>query len=313
LILALAGGVGGAKLAHGLSMQLAPEQLQIVVNTGDDFVHLGLHISPDLDTVMYWLAGVSDTTRGWGRVDETWIFIGALEKLGGPAWFRLGDRDLAIHIERTRLLKEGQSLSDVTRDLCQRLGVHHAIVPMSDRRVPTIVHTSEGPLDFQDYFVRFQCRPRVTKLEYRGADKAAPSPTFVEAMWGKDLEAIIICPSNPMLSIDPILALPGVRTALQRRSPVIAVSPIVGGNALKGPAAKILSELGRVPSVVEIARHYADVIDGLVIDQIDAGLAKEVENLGIRVLAVPTIMTNQSDRACLADAVIGFAGSLRRR
>jgi LPPG:FO 2-phospho-L-lactate transferase len=313
LILALAGGVGGAKLAHGLSMRLGPEQLQIVVNTGDDFVHLGLHISPDLDTVMYWLAGVSDTTRGWGRVDETWNFIAALEKLGGPAWFSLGDRDLAIHIERTRLLKEGQSLSEVTQGLCERLGVRHTIVPMSDHRVPTIVHTPEGPLDFQDYFVRLQCRPRVTKLEYKDADKAAPSPIFAEALLGKDLEAIIICPSNPMLSIDPILALPGVRAALQRRSPIIAVSPIVGGSALKGPAAKILSELGRVPSVVEIARHYANVIDGLVIDHTDDGLAKEVENLGIRVAVVPTIMTDHKDRTRLADAVIGFAGSLRRR
>jgi LPPG:FO 2-phospho-L-lactate transferase len=313
LILALAGGVGGAKLAHGLSMRLEPEQLQIVVNTGDDFVHLGLHISPDLDTVMYWLAGVSDTTRGWGRVDETWNFIAALEKLGGPAWFRLGDRDLATHIERTRLLKDGQSLSEVTQGLCERLGVRHTIVPMSDHRVPTIVHTPDGPLDFQDYFVRLQCRPRVTKLEYKDADNAAPSPSFAGAMLRQDLEAIIICPSNPMLSIDPILALSGVRAALERRSPVIAVSPIVGGSALKGPAAKILSELGRVPSVVEIARHYANVIDGLVIDQTDDGLAKEVENLGIRVAVVPTIMTDHRDRARLADAVIRFAGSLRRR
>jgi LPPG:FO 2-phospho-L-lactate transferase len=312
LILALAGGVGGAKLAHGLSMLLAPDRLQIVVNTGDDFDHLGLHVSPDLDTVMYWLAEVSDRERGWGLVDESWNFMAALGRLGGPAWFKLGDRDLATHVHRTSLLRSGMTLSDVTRALCRELGVRHPIAPMSDGKVRTIVETEEGALEFQDYFVRRQCKPRVLQVEYRGASEATMSAPFAAALERDDLEAIIICPSNPILSIDPILSVGHVRARLKKcRAAIVAVSPIIGGKALKGPAAKILQELGRAPSSLEIARHYAGLIDGLVIDHDDASLAKDIEALGLRVEITNTIMTDRAEQSRLAEATISFAKQLR--
>jgi LPPG:FO 2-phospho-L-lactate transferase len=313
LILALAGGVGGAKLAHGLSMRLPAEKLQIVVNTGDDFNHLGLHISPDVDTVMYWLAGVNDRTRGWGLADESWNFMAALEKLGGPGWFKLGDRDLATHIERTRRLNGGESLSQVTRFLCERLGLRHLVAQMTDRPVRTIVHTNEGELEFQHYFVRRQCEPRVIRLEYKGAGEADPSPAFEAALARDDLEAIVICPSNPMLSIEPILALRGVRAKIERqRAPVVAVSPIVGGQAIKGPAAKILRELGHEPSAFEVARYYADLIDGIVIDEIDAALRPTIEKLNMNVAVANTVMKGPDDQAKLANDVIDFAATLGR-
>ncbi len=312
MILALAGGVGGAKLAHGLSMLLAPDRLQIVVNTGDDFDHLGLHVSPDLDTVMYWLAEVSDRERGWGLVDESWNFMAALGRLGGPAWFKLGDRDLATHVHRTSLLRSGKTLSDVTRALCRELGVRHPLAPMSDGKVRTIVETEEGALEFQDYFVRRQCKPRVLQVEYRGASEATMSAPFAAALERDDLEAIIICPSNPILSIDPILSVGHVRARLKKcRAAIVAVSPIIGGKALKGPVAKILQELGRAPSSLEIARHYAGLIEGLVIDHDDASLAKDIEALGLRVEITNTIMTDRAEQSRLAEATISFAKQLR--
>lgn len=314
MILALAGGVGGAKLAHGLSMRLPPEKLQVVVNTGDDFEHLGLHISPDLDTVMYWLAGTNDRTRGWGLADESWNFMAALEKLGGVAWFRLGDRDLATHIERTRRLNGGESLSQVTRFLCERLSIRHPVAPMTDRPVRTIVHTDDGELEFQHYFVRRHCEPRVIRLEYKGAGEADPSPAFEAALARADLNAIVICPSNPMLSVEPILTLRGVRAKVERhRAPVVAVSPIVAGQAIKGPAAKILRELGHTPSALEIARYYADLIDGIVIDEIDAALRPSIENLGVSVTVANTVMKGPDDQARLADDVTRFVAALNRR
>ncbi len=312
MILALAGGVGGAKLAHGLSMRLPPDRLQVVVNTADDFDHLGLHISPDLDTVMYWLAEVSDRERGWGLVDESWNFMAALERFGGLTWFKLGDRDLATHVHRTSLLRSGMTLSDVTRALCLQLGVQHPIAPMSDSKVRTIVETEEGALEFQDYFVRRQCEPRVLQVEYRGAAEATMSAPFAAALQRADLEAIIICPSNPILSIDPILSVGLARARLKEcRAPIVAVSPIIGGRALKGPAAKILQELGRSPSALEIARHYAGLIDGLVIDHNDAGLAKDIEVLGIRVEITNTIMADRADQIRLAETTVVFAEQLR--
>ena len=258
MILALAGGVGGAKLAQGLAMRLKPEKLLIVVNTGDDFVHLGLHISPDLDTVMYWLAGLNDRARGWGLAGESWNFMAALGRLGGSTWFNLGDGDLATHVVRTQMLGEGASLSAATRALCERLGIAHAVVPMTDAFVRTIVHTADAALAFQDYFVRLQCAPAVTAVTFTGAEAAKPSPGFAAAMADPALRAIVICPSNPLLSIDPILSIPGVRDWLRRRRiPVVAVSPIVGGEAIKGPAAKIFRELGRDVSVQGVAVHYS--------------------------------------------------------
>jgi LPPG:FO 2-phospho-L-lactate transferase len=314
MIVALAGGVGGAKLAAGLAARLPADRLLVVVNTGDDFVHLGLHVSPDLDTVMYWLAGLSDTERGWGLADESWHGMAALEALGGPAWFRLGDRDLATHLERTRRLHGGDTLSSVTDDFCRRLGIRHRIAPMTDDAVRTIVHTPDGPLEFQHYFVRLQCAPRVTELEFAGAAMARPGAAFERALAGDDLEAIVFCPSNPLLSIQPMLAIPGVRERLgHRRAPAVAVSPIVAGQAIKGPAAKMLSELGREASALEVARFYRGLVDGVVIDERDAALGQPIESLGLAVCVTDTIMRNAGDRERLAGTVIAFAAALRDR
>jgi LPPG:FO 2-phospho-L-lactate transferase len=308
MFLALAGGVGGAKLVQGLATQLPPEQLLVAVNTGDDFDHLGLHISPDVDTVVYWLAGLSDTARGWGLAEETWNFMAAIKRLGGPTWFNLGDRDLANHVVRTQRLAAGQTLSQVTRELCVRLGISHAVAPMSDERVRTIVLTDDGELEFQHYFVRLACEPRLTGIRFDGAEYATPAPAFAAALSDPGLEAVIICPSNPILSIDPILAIPSVRQALRRkRVPVVAVSPIIAGAALKGPAAKIFRELGREPSVLAVAEHYRGLIDGLVIDDLDAPAASAIEALGMRVAITGSVMRDAADRARLAADVCAFA------
>jgi LPPG:FO 2-phospho-L-lactate transferase len=311
MILALAGGVGGAKLAQGLAMVCTPSELTIVVNTGDDFVHLGLAVSPDLDTVMYWLGGINDRQRGWGLAEESWRFMAALERLGGPAWFRLGDSDLATHVERTRLLRSGRTLSQVTDILRQRLGVGVRIAPMTDDDVHTMVHTDEGVLSFQDYFVRRQCEPRVRRLEYAGAANARMSAALDQALADDALDAVVICPSNPLLSIEPILSIPGVRERLKARAaPIVAVSPIVGGEAIKGPAAKILRELGRDSSALEIARHYAGLIDGLVVDRVDAKLAPAIEALNMRVIVTATVMRTPAQQQRLASATLALAAGL---
>jgi LPPG:FO 2-phospho-L-lactate transferase len=310
MILALAGGVGGAKLAKGLADVLPPEELVVVVNTGDDFEHLGLHVSPDVDTVMYTLAGINNTSLGWGIAEETWNFMHALETLGGETWFRLGDRDLATNIERTHRLRAGESLSAVTGHLCARLGVRHHVVPMSDAPVRTLVHTSEGVLTFQDYFVRRRAEPSVTKLEFSGAEEARIAPGFRRALGSRALAAVVVCPSNPYLSIAPILALPDVRAALERRRvPVIAVSPIVAGQALKGPAAKIMRELGKEPSSLEVARFYQGLIDMLVVDHADSVLAASITALGIRPVVTNSVMKTPADRSTLARRIIESAGS----
>ena len=303
-VVALAGGVGGAKLAHGLAQVLAPEALTIAVNTGDDFEHLGFHISPDLDTVMYTLAGLADRERGWGLAEETWNFMAALERLGGPAWFRLGDRDLATHVERTERLRQGESLGEVTRRLFSVFGVKALVVPMSDEPVRTLVQTDAGALEFQHYFVREQCRPRVRALEYRGAERARPSPPLLAAL--REAAGVIVCPSNPYLSVAPILAMPGVKEALRAARPVVAVSPIVGGQALKGPAAKIMRELGVEPSALEVARYYRGIVDALVIDRADAALAPAIEALGMRTLVTDSVMRSDADRARLARDCLGL-------
>lgn len=311
MILVLAGGVGGAKLAHGFSLRLPPEDLLIVVNTGDDFVHLGLSISPDVDTVIYWLAGLNDRSRGWGLAGETWNFMSALARLGGPTWFNLGDGDLATHVERTQRLARGETLSEVTRHICRKLSIFHHVAPMSDHTVRTVVHTTEGPLAFQDYFVRLRCEPEVTAVSFDGIEKAAPSPAFIAAMADPRLRTIVICPSNPLLSIDPILSVPGVRQWLhQRRVPVVAVSPIVGGQAIKGPAAKIFRELGRDVSALGVAYHYHGLIDGLVVDVLDDDDVPAIENLGLSVAVTNTVMLNSGDQQRLADVALAFAAQI---
>jgi LPPG:FO 2-phospho-L-lactate transferase len=307
-VTALCGGIGGAKLALGLSRVLAPGQLRVVVNTGDDFEHLGLHISPDIDTVLYTLSGLADPVRGWGQVDETWAFMAALEALGGETWFRLGDRDLATHVERTRRLRAGESLSSVVEAFAQSLGIATRILPMSDDSVCTVVETDEGALAFQDYFVRRQCRPRVSAMRYDGADTAGVLPAVLDTIADPEQAAIILCPSNPYLSIGPILAIPSLRRAiLAAAAPVIAVSPIVAGRAIKGPAAKLMAELGLEVSSAEIARYYRDLIDGFVLDTADADLAA---GIGCPTHVTNTVMESLGDREQLARTCLSFAASL---
>jgi LPPG:FO 2-phospho-L-lactate transferase len=309
-VVALCGGVGGAKLALGLSHAIAPEALSVVVNTGDDFEHLGLHISPDIDTVLYTLAGLNDTERGWGRADETWSFMDALRQLGAETWFQLGDRDLALHVERTRRLREAP-LSAVTVELASRLGIAVRILPMTDAPLRTIIETDAGLLPFQRYFVEQRCAPKVRAIHFDGAASAQAAPGVIEALAAPNLRAIIICPSNPYLSIDPILAVRGIRDAIERASaPVIAVSPIIGGQAVKGPAAKIMRELGIEPSAQAIAAHYAGLIDALVIDQADSDTAAR---LTLPSLVTQTMMRTLSDRTRLAREVLDFAATLARR
>ncbi len=307
-IVALAGGVGGAKLVHGLAMSLPAGQLTAVVNTGDDFIHYGLYISPDLDTVCYTLAGLSNPATGWGLEGESWAVLAALRQLGGPDWFRLGDRDLATHLERTRRLAAGEALSAITHDFCRAWGVETRVLPMTDQRVATVVQTRElGELGFQQYFVREACRPAVTGFRFDGVEHARPAPGVLEAL--EQAEMVVICPSNPWVSIGPILGLPGVREVLKARK-VVAVSPIVGGKALKGPAAKMYQELGVPPSAGAVAEHYRDFLDGFVLDAGDQNEEPIIRRWGIISLATNVIMANLPDRKRLANEVLAFGRTL---
>lgn len=298
-------------MAAGLAQVLPPEGLTVAVNTGDDFEHLGLSICPDLDSVMYTLAGRHNHELGWGQQGETWRCMQALEALGGESWFRLGDLDLATHLHRSARLRQGALLSQVTAELCASFGVLHRVVPMSDRPVRTRIVTDEGELPFQDYFVRRRCAPRFIRARFEGADQSAPSPGFLAALQDPALRAIVVCPSNPLLSIAPLLCLPGIDAAVRaRRVPAVAVSPIVGGAAVKGPLAKMLQELGEEVSPLGIARRYAGLIDGLVIDDADAALAPAIEALGLAVQVAPSMMTTPQRQRALAEAVLGLARRL---
>jgi LPPG:FO 2-phospho-L-lactate transferase len=304
-VLALSGGVGGAKLALGLYRVLPPDTLTVVANTGDDFEHLGLAISPDLDTLLYTLSGQANPELGWGRAGETWTFMSALEALGGETWFRLGDGDLATHVERTRRLKASESLSAIMDDFRRRLGIRARLLPMSDDPVRTRLRTDVGWLDFQDYFVRLRCDPIVTELAFAGAETARPHPVFLAALADPELRAVVICPSNPFISIDPILAMPGVRDALRAcRAPVVAVSPIVAGQAVKGPTAKMMAELGLPVDAATPARHYRDFLDLYIADDADASA---VADLDIPVVLTRTLMRTLADRETLARAVLAAA------
>jgi LPPG:FO 2-phospho-L-lactate transferase len=300
-VVALAGGVGGAKLADGLSRVLPPENLTVIVNTGDDFEHFGLQISPDLDTVCYTLAGIANPETGWGLIGETWTAVEAGAALGGPDWFRLGDRDLGTHLERTRRLRSGDRLSAVTADFCRAWGVGPAVLPMSDDPAPTIVLTDEGELAFQDYFVRRRCEPRVTGFRFEGT--GIPAPGVLAALEAADL--VIICPSNPWVSIDPIRNIAGVEPALFAR-PVIAVSPIIGGKAVKGPAARMYAELGIEPSASAVAEHYRGLLQGFVLDESDQADAESLAAAGLPILAVDALMRSGPDRARLAAEIVAF-------
>lgn len=304
-IVALAGGVGGAKLAHGLAQILPPEDLTVIVNTGDDFEHYGLYICPDLDTVCYTLAGLANPDTGWGRTGESWNVIENAAKLGGPTWFRLGDRDLGTHLERTRRMKEGQCLSEITRAFCKAWGIKHTVLPMTDHSVRTMVETEEGELEFQEYFVHRRCEPRVKGFWFDGVKVAKPAPRTREAI--DKAEAVIICPSNPWVSIDPILQIFSPLLGVESGVRVVAVSPIIGGKTVKGPAAKMYQELGIEPSALAVANHYRGLLTGFVMDKIDVELAKDLE---VQTLVTETLMKSPEDRRRLAQEVLHWIGAL---
>jgi LPPG:FO 2-phospho-L-lactate transferase len=302
--LAISGGVGGAKLLLGLDSLLPPGDLTAIVNTGDDFEHMGLYICPDIDTSLYTLAGLAHPEQGWGRRDESWSFMQVLRELGGADWFNLGDRDLAVHIVRSERLRHGDTLTAIIADLSGRFGLRTQILPMCNQPVRTMIDTAEGEIGFQDYFVRLHCAPPVRSIRFAGAETATADAAL--AAFGSDrLEAIFICPSNPYLSIDPILAVPGIRQALlNRRVPVIAVSPLIGSRAVKGPTAKIMTELGTKISNAAVAMHYEGLIDGLIIDEEDAHLSAEME---LASRATRTLMHTLDDKRRVARAILEFA------
>jgi LPPG:FO 2-phospho-L-lactate transferase len=309
-VVALAGGVGGARMVDGLARCLSPEDLSVIVNIGDDFDHLGLRICPDLDTVCYTLAGIANPETGWGLEGETWNALESLVNLGGPDWFHLGDRDLGTHLERTRRLRGGWSLSQICRDFCAAWGINCAVMPASDDDIPTRVYTEDGAMLFQEYFVHLGCAPVVTGFKFEHVERAAPAPGVLPAI--SVAELVVICPSNPWVSIDPMLAIPGMRSALSGHL-IVAVSPLIGGRAVKGPAAKMFAELGIEPSALAVARHYGSLINGFVIDQVDESLVNAIHSEGIDVLVTDTLMKTNQDRQRLAGEILGFASSLRNQ
>jgi LPPG:FO 2-phospho-L-lactate transferase len=309
-IVALTGGVGGAKLCLGLDREFAAGDLACIVNTGDDFEHLGLRICPDIDTVLYTLAGRADDKRGWGRADETWNALSTVTDLGGPAWFQLGDLDLGLHLERTRRLAAGETLEQVTAHMARCWAVSSRILPVTNDVIATRVVTDAGTLDFQDYFVRLRAQPTVSAVAFDGAAIASIAPDVRTALRSSNLHAVILCPSNPFLSIDPMLAIGGMREALRAAGvPVVAVSPLIAGKAVKGPTAKMMAELGMALTPQAIAQHYAGLIDGLVIDASDQSQAAAT---GVPTHVTSTLMQTLDDKRRLAAEVMAFAASLTR-
>lgn len=308
-IVALAGGVGGAKLADGLAQILQPEQLTIIVNTADDFTYLGLRISPDLDTVCYTLAGMANPVTGWGRKNETWRVLETLQQMGMPVWFQIGDADLATHLMRNIRFSEGWSLSQITSEFCRLWGVQVKVLPISDDSIQTRVDTQAGVLEFQEYFVHQRCQPKVKGFYFEGAESSKPAAGVLEALEHSD--AVVLCPSNPWVSIDPILAVPNVKKVLGSKL-VIAVSPIIGGTAVKGPAAKMFSELGIQPSAQAVAQHYNKLLHSIVIDNSDAGMAREINDLGIHTTVTNIVMNDKADRGRLAQEIIATISVILR-
>jgi len=305
-VVALSGGVGGAKLAYGLNQVLASDSLSIIANTGDDFIHHGLPVSPDIDTLMYTLAGLNDGVRGWGLAGETWAFMEAMGSLGGETWFNLGDRDLAMHVLRREALDGGQPLSVFTDCIRNALQISARIFPMSDTRVSTFVETvEEGILPFQRYFVHLKASPQVKGFYFDGADVAKPCPGLIDAI--QEAQRIVICPSNPFISIDPILEVPGIRQALiKSKAKVVAVSPIVGGEAIKGPTAKMFRELGVTPSPNAVAQKYSDFLDVMIVDQVDARDHKLMDSFGVQTEVAQTVMRTADDKLALAELTLRF-------
>jgi LPPG:FO 2-phospho-L-lactate transferase len=315
MILAISGGVGGARLCQGLVQILQPDELTIVVNVGDDFEHLGLSISPDIDTVMYTLADLHHRQQGWGRADETWNFMAVLKQLGGDTWFQLGDRDLAVHIERTRRLASGETLSTITAEFCSRLGILHPVIPLSDQRVRTRVMTRDfGELEFQEYFVRRRAEPFLTGLRFDGAAQArlsAPLERLIQSGPHPTVRGVIVCPSNPWLSVAPVRAVDAFSTWIaSHRIPVVAVSPIIGGQAVKGPAAKIMRELGLGHDTLGVVRHYGPWVAGWVIDRADEHLADAIRAQGHAVAVTDTLMRTPSIAAALAQTAVDLLNTL---
>lgn len=305
-----AGGVGGAKLSEGMARSVGPELMTVIVNTADDFELHGLRISPDVDTVMYTLSGLANPDTGWGIQGDTFHSFEMLERYGTAPWFHIGDRDLATHLLRTQLMRDGATLSDATQMLASRLGVQSRVLPMTNDAVRTIVDTDEGLYAFQEYFVKLRWQPEVRSLIYEGAEEAEALPDVLRAI--ETADTIVIAPSNLYLSIDPILAVPGIHDALLNASaPIIAVTPIVGGEAVKGPAAKLMRELGTESSAVAVARHYVEFLNGFVLDERDAHLKQEIEAMGVGVLITDTIMKDSDERARVACEVVTFADQLR--
>lgn len=304
-VVAFAGGVGGAKLVDGLARSLPPEDLGIIVNTGDDFMHWGLKISPDIDTVCYTLAGIANPETGWGRAGETWEVFENITQLGGADWFHLGDKDLATHVERSNRLRIGQPLSIITRNFCRAWGIKSTVLPMTDSSVATMVDTMDcGELAFQEYFVHQSCLPVVKGFRFEGIDQASPAPGVLEIISASDL--IVFCPSNPWVSLDPILAVPGIRAAIMQKK-ILAVSPIIGGQTIKGPAAKMFAELGIQPSPLAVANHYKDLISHFVLDRIDADMEQAIQLIGVKTLVTNTLMKTGDDRFQLAKDVLNFS------
>ncbi len=305
-VVLLAGGVGGSKMANGFAQILPPENLTIVVNTGDDFIHLGLNISPDIDTMLYTLAGVNNLATGWGRSGETWQTFAALKDLGAPTWFQLGDKDIALDLVRTHWVRQGYPLSWITAKLCERFQIKPTILPMTDSEVRTYVETDQGKLDFQDYFVRRRCEPVVREIDYHGAEEAENNRDVLRVIREADL--IVFAPSNPMFSLDPILALPGMRRVISAaKSPKVAVSNIIGGQAVKGPAAKLMQELGMEVSPFGVASHLRQLLTGFVLDTVDQLHQLRIYNLGLETLITNTLMTRRKEQAQLAEEIVAFA------
>lgn len=309
-VAALAGGVGGAKLVDGISRLEIASELTVIVNTGDDFSLFGLWISPDLDTVCYNLAGLENQDTGWGRGQESWDTFEGIQALGGPDWFQLGSKDLATHLERTRRLGDGQPLSQITAEFCEAWGVQATVIPMSDDCVPTLVETNQGILPFQEYFVKLGCEPAVKGFEFHNVDQSRPAPGVLEAIKAADL--VLISPSNPWVSIDPILAVPGIRSALESKT-VLGVSPIIGGEAVKGPAAKMYREMGIQPSAGAVAAHYGDLLDGFVIDDQDRDLQEEILSEwdgSLDLFSTNIWMKTRADRIAVAEQIMSIGSSL---
>ena len=308
--IALSGGIGGAKLCFGLNQILEPKQLQVIANTGDDFLYLGFYISPDIDTLIYTLAGINNKEEGWGRADETWKTHNVLGQLGADNWFKLGDKDLALHLHRSKAMRNGETLTSITQDIAERFEIGSKILPMSNHMIQTILHTEKGLLSFQDYFVKEANKPKIKKISFKSKHPET-TKEVLEAINDPGLTGFLIAPSNPYLSVDPILSIDKIKqTIMESNKPRIAVSPIIGEDSVKGPTSKIMKEMGLEVNVTTIAKHYENLIDGLIIDNTDEEYVQAIESSGIKVKVSNILMNNNDDKIRLAEEAIEFLNEL---